>query len=76
MHPADQWIRLTNHYRRGKDLLATQSRKLPYAGKGERLQVLPSKAIGLLAIVALLPFVKTSSRNEAAALCECLSKQR
>ena len=54
--------------------LTAHSRKFPNRRKGERLEVLAPKTIGLLAIVTLLPFVEASRWNEAAALR--VSKQR
>ena len=76
MHSPDKRVWFPYDYRCGQDLLPTKSRKLPNASKGERLEIFAVKAIGLLSIVALLPFVEASCWNKAAALHECLSKQR
>ena len=56
MHSPDKRVWFPYDYRCGQDLLPTKSRKLPNASKGERLEIFAVKAIGLLSIVALLPF--------------------
>jgi hypothetical protein len=51
-------------------LLATEPRELPNPSEGERFQILATKAIRLLAVIALLPFIEASSGNETSPLGE------
>jgi hypothetical protein len=76
MHTPNERIWFSDNHTGRQNFFATQSSKFPDAGERKRLEISASKAIRLLAVVALLPLVEARRRDQATALRECLPKQR
>jgi hypothetical protein len=72
MNSSNQRVGLTNNHCGRQDLLATKSVELPDPRKGEGFEIFSTES--LLPIGTLLPLIKTSGWNKAAALCECLTE--